>query len=86
MTMFAGLDVGFKRTAVMRSGWGWQECLAGSCGHPSGGDCGGIAQVAHRAREGRAGDRADVTLACSEACRIGVSGSLQWTRGGRRMR
>jgi hypothetical protein len=29
MTMFAGLNVGFKR-----SGWGIQECLAGSCRHP----------------------------------------------------
>jgi hypothetical protein len=40
MTMFAGLNVGFKR-----SGWGRQECLAGSCRHPSGGDRGGAAGV-----------------------------------------
>jgi hypothetical protein len=40
MTMFAGLNAGFKQ-----SGWGRQECLAGSCRHPSRGDRGGAAGV-----------------------------------------
>lgn len=40
MTMFAGLNVGFKR-----SGWGRQECLAGSCRPPPVGDRGGAAGV-----------------------------------------
>ena len=48
MTMFAGLDVGFKRTAVCVVE-GLARCLAGSCGHPSGDDCGGVAEVAHGA-------------------------------------
>ena len=84
MTMFAGLDVGFKRTAICvvdeRGGIVWR----GAGGHASGGDrrrC----DVAGRAREGGAGDRLDVAVVGAGACGGGLCGGVHG-RGVRRMR
>jgi hypothetical protein len=74
MTMFAGLDVGFKRTAVCVVDGGrvfgrelWtpiRRRLQRRC-------IGGVPSS-----RSRAGERADLALACSEAWRIGLSDSL----------
>ena len=82
MTMFAGLDVGFKRTAVcVVDGTGRTVWRGVVDTHPE-----AIAAALKRWRIGlervRAGDRIDVAMAGTRAWRLGLSGGLHGCASG----